>query len=165
MTFGRAEEIEGVLGGERDGESAGFGEADVFAGHADYAAREIERVFAGFEHAREPVESGVGIGIADRFVQCGDEVVMFLARLVVAQEFPLEHVFEELWGDGAHSLFTQLRAADGKLERVVSGAGVAIRERGDAEEDVVGSFDGLIPEAVFFVIQGAAEEFYYLRRR
>ena len=75
----------------------------------------------------------------------------------------MQHVFEEFRGDGAHTLFTKLRAADGKLKRVVSGAGVAVREGGDAEEDVVGSVDGFVPKAVFFVIQGAAEEFSDLR--
>ena len=98
MAFGRTKEIESVLGGESDGESAGFGEADVFAGHAHNAAREIERVFAGFEHAREPVESGVGIGVADGFVQGGDEVEMLFAGFVVAEEFSLQNVFEEVLG-------------------------------------------------------------------
>ncbi len=49
IAFGHAQKIESILGGESDGERAGFGEADVFAGHADQAAGEIERVFAGFE--------------------------------------------------------------------------------------------------------------------
>ena len=55
MAFGSAEEIEGVLGAERDGKSAGVGKADVFAGHADHAASKVERVFAGLDHTREPV--------------------------------------------------------------------------------------------------------------
>jgi hypothetical protein len=55
VPFGRAEEIEGVFGRERDGERARFGEADIFAGHAHHAAREIKWVFSRFEHAREPV--------------------------------------------------------------------------------------------------------------
>jgi len=165
MAFGRAQEIESVLGGQGDGESAGFGEADIFAGHADHAAGEIERVFAGFEHAGEPVEGGVGIGVADGFVEGGDEVVMLLAGLVVAEEFSLQDVFEKLWRDDAHAFLAGLRSADGELERVVAGAGVAIRERGDAEEDVVGSFNGFVSETVFFVVQGAAQEFGDLRRR
>ena len=46
IALGCAEEIEGVFGGEGDGEGARFGEADVFAGHADHAAGQIEWVFA-----------------------------------------------------------------------------------------------------------------------
>ncbi len=99
IAFGYAEKIEGVFGRKSDGERAGFGEADVFAGHADQAAGEIERVFAGFEHAHEPVESGVGIGIAHGFVERGDEIEVLFAGFVVAEEFALEDVFEEFAGD------------------------------------------------------------------
>jgi len=69
MAFRRTKEIESILGGERNGKGTGFGQADIFTGHAHHAAREIERIFAGFEHAREPVKGGVGIGVADGFVQ------------------------------------------------------------------------------------------------
>jgi len=56
------------------------------------------------------------------------------------------------------------RAADGKLERVVSGTSVAIREGGDSEEDIVGSVDRFVAETVFFVVQGAPEKLDDLRR-
>ena len=77
----------------------------------------------------------------------------------------MQHVFEEFRGDGARLFFTQLRAADGQLERVVGGAGIPIRKRGNTEEDVIGSYDGFVSEAAYFVIKGAAEEFHYLRGR
>ncbi len=62
---------------------------------------------------------------------------MLLAGFVVAEKFSLQHVFEEFGRNDAHAFLAGLRSADGKLERIVTGAGVAIRERGDAEEDVV----------------------------
>src|SRR6266702_8156873 len=164
MAFRGTEKIKRVFGSKGDSERAGIGEADVFTGHAHHAPREIERIFSGFEHAREPVESSVWIGIADRFVQGGDEVVMLLAGFVVAEEFPLKNVFEEFRSDGAHAPFTGMRAADGEFYRVVGGAGVAIRERRDAEEDVVRSFCSFVAQAVFFVPEGAAEKFDDLRR-
>src|SRR5260221_421357 len=40
MAFGRAEKIKSVFGGERDGERARFGEADIFAGHGHHVVRE-----------------------------------------------------------------------------------------------------------------------------
>ena len=144
IAFGGAEKIEGVFGGESDGERAGFGEADIFAGHAHQAAREIERFFAGFEHAGEPVESGVGIGIAHGFVERGDEIEVFFAGFVVAKQFALEDVFEEFAGDGDRGSRLRRRmrgfggqALNGEVERVVGGAGVAIGEGGDAKENVV----------------------------
>jgi len=54
------------------------------------------RGLAGFEHAREPVERGVGIGVADGFVERGDEVEMLLAGLSYAEEFSLQDIFEEI---------------------------------------------------------------------
>ena len=98
-------------------------------------------------------------------MQGGDQVEVLLAGFVVTQEFSLQHVFEEFRGDGTRLFFTQLRAAGGKLERVVSGAGIPIGKRGNTEEDVVGSCDGFVSEAAYFVIKGAAEEFHYLRGR
>ena len=79
VAFGRAEKIDGFFGGEAEIERFRSGEADVFDGHADHAAGEIERVFAGGEHARQPIERGVGIAVAHALVQRGDEVVVLFA--------------------------------------------------------------------------------------
>src|SRR5260370_19776300 len=89
---------------------------------------------------------------------------MLFAGFGVAEELSLQNVVEKFRSDGARTFFTGLRAADGKLERVVGSAGVAIRERGDAEEDVVGSFRRFVAQAVFFVLEGAAEKLDDLRR-
>ena len=117
MAFRRAEEIESVLRGEGDGERGRFGEADVFAGHAHHAAREVERVFAGFEHAREPVEGRVGIGVAHGLVQRGDEVVVLFAGFVVAQELSLQDVFEEFGREDLGAFFRR----GARCERPVPG--------------------------------------------
>src|SRR5260370_8746228 len=89
---------------------------------------------------------------------------MLFAGFVVAEEFSLENVFEEFLGDDARAFLVGLRPADSKLERVIAGAGVAIRVRGDTEEDVFGSVDGFAAKAVLFVVQGAAEKLDDLRR-
>ncbi len=171
MPFWSAEEVEGFLGGEGDGESAGFGEADVFAGHADQATSEIQSVFTGFEHAGEPIEGGVGIGVAHGFVKGGDEIEVFFASLVVAEEFALEEGFEEVWCDllCGWSCSGTRRRADlvigvpeafrTKFQGVVSGAGIAIGEGGDAEENIVGDGDVFVAEAAVGVGEGAFEEF------
>jgi hypothetical protein len=82
--------MDGVAGGHTQRERVRFGEADVFDRHADYAAGDVERIFSGFEHASEPVEGGVGIAVANRFVQRGDDVVMLFAAFVVEQNTLLE---------------------------------------------------------------------------
>jgi hypothetical protein len=90
VAFGRAEEVHGVAGGEAEVEGFGRGEADVFDGHADDAAGDVHGVFAGLQHAAEPVEGGVGVGVADGFVQRGDDVVVLLALFVVEQDAALQ---------------------------------------------------------------------------
>src|SRR5215467_10222249 len=103
IAFGRTDEVEGIFRGERDGESSGFSEADVFAGHAHHAARDVQRIFAGFDHAREPVERGVGIRVANGFVKRGDEIEVLFAGFVVAKKFALKDVFEKLGSDDARA--------------------------------------------------------------
>ena len=44
-----------------NGEGGGFGETDVLRGENDHTADDEERVFAGLDHAGEPVEGGVGV--------------------------------------------------------------------------------------------------------
>ena len=164
VAFGRAEKIEGVAGGEGDGESAGFGEADIFAGHADDAAGEIETVFAAFDHANEPIERGIGIGVADGFVEGGDEIVVLFAGFIVTEEFALEDIFEEFAGDAADAGgiaggggIRGLGAAGAKFERVVGGAGIAIGIGGDAEENVIGGIEMSVTKAAFGIGEGAVE--------
>jgi len=163
MAFWGAEKIESIFGGESDGESAGFGEADVFTGHANHAASEIERIFAGFDHAREPIESGIGIGIADGFVQRGDEIVVLFAGFVVAEKLALENVFEQLGSDFADAARVWFGTAGTEFKGVVSGAGVAIGEAGDAEEEIVGSLQILAAQTTFVVVEGATEKLDNLR--
>ena len=45
-------------------------------------ARDEPRVLAGFEHAREPVDAGVGIRAADRLDERGDDVVVLVVAVV-----------------------------------------------------------------------------------
>ncbi len=101
--FGGAEEVHGVAGGEAEVEGFGGGEANVFDRHADDAAGDVHRVLTGGQHAGEPVESGVGVGVADRFVEGGDKVVVLLALFVVEEDALLEGFRRDGLGDvGSH---------------------------------------------------------------
>src|ERR1700687_5888233 len=91
--------MDSVTSGHARREGVRFGEADVFDRHADYAAGDVERVFSRFEHASEPVEGGVGIAVAHRFVQRGDDVVMLFAAFVVEQNALLEGFVDGGFGD------------------------------------------------------------------
>src|ERR1035437_4108579 len=88
IAFGNAQEVHRLLDRNALFEGARIGEADVFDRHADQAARDVEAILAGFEHAGQPVERGVRVTGAHGFVQRGNQVEMFLAAFVVEQHGP-----------------------------------------------------------------------------
>ncbi len=83
IAFRCAQEIIGVLGGQRLVDGLGIGKADILDRHADQAARDKERIFPGGQHAREIIKRGIGIGTAYRLVKRRDEIVVAVLRLVV----------------------------------------------------------------------------------
>ena len=91
----QADEVDGVLRRDRDLQRLRVGVADVLGGEDHHATRDEERVFAGLEHAHQPVEGGVGIAAAHAFDEGGDDVVVLLARLVVAERTLLRGLFQE----------------------------------------------------------------------
>ena len=95
------------LADEAEIQRLGRGQADILDCHADDAAGQIERVFAGREHARQPVERGVGIAVADALVQRRDQVVMLFAGLVV-HEYAL---LDGFGGDGFVDVLSCLLSA------------------------------------------------------
>ena len=98
----------------------------------------------------------------------GDEIEMFFAGFIVAEKLSLEDVFEEFFRDGTAARvrrsFYRCGTSRGEFERVVGGAGVAICEGGDAEQDVVRYGDGVFAETVLLVGERATKEFDDLRR-
>ena len=82
--------------GDGERERLGVGQADVFAGEDDDAARDETEVFAGVEHFREPVDGAVLVGRAHAFDEGADGVVVGVALFVVDDGFLLNAVF----GDG-----------------------------------------------------------------
>ena len=74
----------------------GSASSDVFHGHPHDAPRDVERVFARFEHPPEPVERRVGIAVAHRLVERGDQVVVLFTRLVIEQNALLQRVAYDL---------------------------------------------------------------------
>ena len=65
---------------------ARVGQANIFAGHAHQAARQVAWFRAAIEHAHHPVQRGVGVGTAHAFVQGGNRVVELLAPFVIAAQ-------------------------------------------------------------------------------
>ncbi len=83
-----------LLRRDGDGQRLRIGVADVFGREAHEPARDVQRILAGFDHAREPVDRGIGIAVAHRLVQRRDEVVVLLAGLVVEQRAALNRLLD-----------------------------------------------------------------------
>ena len=100
------------------------------------ASEPKSRVFSSLEHAAQPIEGGVGVGISDGFVQSGDEVKVFLAGFVVDEDALLEGLGGDFAGDhlagGAGGEF------GGNFKGVEGVAGVAGGVRGEEFEGVAG---------------------------
>ena len=91
--LGPADQVGSLLRGDGDGEGDGVSHAYVFSRQDDDAAGDEHGVFAGVDHAGEPVEGGVGVRGADGLDEGGDGVVVEVAGLVVAG-FSLEGVLD-----------------------------------------------------------------------
>ena len=61
FAFRRAEPLIGARCFAGDHQRGRIGEADILARHPDQPPRQEERVFAAFEHPREPVECRIRI--------------------------------------------------------------------------------------------------------
>ena len=136
VSFRHAHEVDGLHGGDADAERGGVSESDVFRGHADQAARHVERVLSGFEHPAQPVERGVGIGVAHRLVQRRNQVVVLLARLIVEQHLALDGVFNDGFCDSGAAAGIAVRGGHRGFERVIRGARIAVRKDGDLPQQL-----------------------------
>src|ERR1700740_1284860 len=85
---------------------------------------------------------------------------MFLAGFVVTEKLALEDVFEEFVRDDAGALRIGTRAARGEVQDVVGGAGVAVGERSDAEEDVIVRVEIFVCETALLVGKRAAKKLH-----
>ncbi len=65
---------------------ARVGVADVLGREDEHAPSDELRVLAAVDHAREPVDGGVGIASAHRLDEGADDVVVHVAGLVVGQD-------------------------------------------------------------------------------
>ena len=152
LAFGRAEEVIGLLGVERDAQRLRIGIAHVLGGEAHEPPRDVQGILAGLEHAPEPVEGAVGIRVAQRLVEGRDEVVVLLTRLVVEEGLLLDGLADPFDGDPA------ALELDGQLENVEGAACVAVREAGDEGQGVGIRRDLPGAEPVRDVVEGALED-------
>ena len=82
-TFRHADIVAGIVGTHRQLQGSWIGNADIFRGKADDPSCHVQRIFSGFQHPGQPVNGRIGIGIAHRFMQGRDDVVVFFTLFVI----------------------------------------------------------------------------------
>ena len=100
LSLRAAEEVIGVLRGERERKRPGIGEPYVFRRDPHQAPGNVQRVLAAGEHARQPVQRAFHVRAPHRFVQRRDQVVVLLTALVVFREALLQGVSDDGGGKG-----------------------------------------------------------------
>ena len=152
------------------------GQADIFAGENDDAARDETEIFAGMQHFREPVDRAFFVRSAHAFDEGADRVVVRVARAIVDDRFLLNAFL----GDGEGEMDEpserdarsscceeerrrrRRRRQDADFERVQTFARVAVAELGEVPARVGVDLAPCIAEAALFVGQGAIDQFFEL---
>jgi len=99
--------------------------SDIFGSETKEAAGDIAWVLPSCEHSLDSVAGGVGVAIAEAFVDCGNDIVMLFAVAVVVHGFP-EGLLDDFGGD-----FAVFGHHHGGFEEVAGVAEVAVGEFGD----------------------------------
>jgi len=81
--FGRAKKIISVLGSQCLVKRVRISQPHVLDRHAHQPPRQEQRILARRQHPRQIIQRRIGIGAAHRLVQCGDQIVMPVRRLVI----------------------------------------------------------------------------------
>ena len=132
--FGHADEPARFERGDGEAQRLRVGKTHVLRGEAGHAAGDVDGVFARFEHARQPIDGGVGVGIAHGLVQCRNEVVVLLARLVVEKGLSRRALFDGLVRHGDGAFVVDVAVEDRHLERGEGASRIPVRKGGDQPE-------------------------------
>ena len=89
IAFRQTNNIHRLPGRDGDPQSLWIGKPNIFGGDADQPPSQEPRIFSGLDHPRQPIERRIGIGIANRFVKRGNQVVVLFSGTVVRKALPL----------------------------------------------------------------------------
>ena len=129
LSFGKPDELESFLGVQSDSKCLIVRKADVFRREPYQASSDIQWILAGFKHSGKPVQGRVNIRVPQRFMKCGNDVVVFLAALVVEQ-LPLGSLLNDVDGDFL-ARHARLRS---EFQDIQSCARVAVRDGGNRDQ-------------------------------
>ena len=103
LAFRRAEALEGGCRVVGDLHRARIGQPDILPRHAHDAPRQVARVGAAIQHPAQPVQRGIRVRAAHRFVQRRNLVVEIVAALVEAARVQCQCLLQEGGADRGRS--------------------------------------------------------------
>ena len=115
--FRHSQKVTRLIRRDRRFQRARIRQPNVLAREANNAPRDIQRVFAAFQHPRQPVHRRVRVGIAHRLVQRADEVIVPVALLVVEQRPPRRTLRDRLRGHMCLTVLIQIGIEDDHFQR------------------------------------------------
>ena len=157
--FRHSDEVARLIGSDGDLKRFGVCKTHVLACKAGHAAGDVEGVFARFQHARQPIDGGVRVGVAHGLVQGGDDVVVFLARLVIEEGLFRGALFEILAGDGDGAVVRDIAVEHRHLEGGERGTRVSVGKDRDGFDEVVRDVH-LLPAETAGVFHRASEQLF-----
>ena len=90
--FGHADPVHRIEAGGGQQQGVGVGIADILRCQDDHPAGDEQRVFAPFDHARQPVNGAVGVAAAHRFDEGRYHIIVHLPRFVIDRQLFLDDV-------------------------------------------------------------------------
>ena len=136
----------GVVSRHCDLQRAGIRQADVFTGEPRHAPCNVERVFTCFQHPREPVDRRLRVGVAHRFVERGNDVIVLLPFFVVEEGLARDQLLQRSGVDGRHSVL-KISVQDCHFQSRERRARVPVREVRDRCQRIIVYADILSAEA------------------
>src|SRR5439155_418888 len=97
--LGHADEMRRLLRGDRDLQRLRVRQSDVLGGGDDQASRHEQRILAGLEHSREPVDGRVGVAASHALDERRDDVVVLVAGAVIKKMSLLQRALDVLERD------------------------------------------------------------------
>ena len=118
-----AQKIVRVPCGQCNGKRPGVGVADVFGREPDHATEDVVRVFARFHHACQPIQRRVRVAVPQALVKRRNQIVVFLAALVVQKRLAAHRRPDGLRGQP----FARAQGRRGHFQDVQRASGVSLR--------------------------------------
>ena len=152
--LGQADEVDGLLGGDGDGQRRGVRHADVLGREDHDAPGDEEGILARFEHPGQPVDRRVRVRCPDRLDERGDRVVVAVARLVVERSAPLQRLLDERTVDPLPAPDGGKRDLGGEFEAVQCDARIAGGRVQEEAERVGIERDALVAQPALGIGEG-----------